>query len=209
MMAAVAGSGRRQRKKLAVRARLVEEAQKLIENQGFWAATVEQIAASADVAPATFFNYFPNKRAILKELGGPMFSRFAELLVEQRQRDCTTRERLVAFFEAASGVIQEARQTMGEVLLMATRQVISGEGGVQEMEQLRRSFSALIYEGQVRGDVRADVDANFLAEMVAGSFAAALTAVGLEDPRFPLHVRIGPNRIIRLASARGTRRLGP
>ena len=37
-------------------------------SQGFEATTVEQIAAAADIAPATFFNHFQSKNALLGEM---------------------------------------------------------------------------------------------------------------------------------------------
>ncbi|MCB9387551.1 MAG: TetR family transcriptional regulator [Microthrixaceae bacterium] len=57
--------GLRERKKLQRRAAIESVALDLFEEHGFERTTTEQIAAGADIAPRTFFSYFPTKEDVV------------------------------------------------------------------------------------------------------------------------------------------------
>ncbi len=66
-MTTVTDEPRRERKKRETRRRIVEAATRLFSERGFDAPTVDDIAAAADVAKGTIYNYFDSKEAILFE----------------------------------------------------------------------------------------------------------------------------------------------
>lgn len=56
---------RRERRVIETRNAIVTAARELIEEHGYAHTTIEQIAVAADVAPRTFFRYFPTKESLL------------------------------------------------------------------------------------------------------------------------------------------------
>jgi AcrR family transcriptional regulator len=60
-MTQVEAPNRRERKKAATRARIIEEATALFRRNGYQATTIEDITEAADVAPRTFYSYFEAK----------------------------------------------------------------------------------------------------------------------------------------------------
>lgn len=91
---------RRDRRREQTYRRLLTAAESLFKVRGFDATTVEEIAAAADVAKGTFFNYFSSKEMLLGELlymrterllldipaaGQPAAERIWQLLIRIRQ----------------------------------------------------------------------------------------------------------------------------
>jgi len=59
---------RRERRKLATRQAILDATQALLASRSMDALTVDEIAMQADVAKGTFYNYFPDKDALEREL---------------------------------------------------------------------------------------------------------------------------------------------
>ena len=57
--------GLRELKKQRTREQIIEAARGLFAERGYQATTIADIAAAAEVAPRTFFSYFPSKEAVV------------------------------------------------------------------------------------------------------------------------------------------------
>lgn len=180
--------GRRERRKQALRQHIFEVATKLFRDRGFQATTVEQISEAADIAPATFFNHFQNKRAVLLEMTNMVVIHLQGLLDQELERETDTRSRLVGFARAAGADIGENHGIARDVVLT----MVQSETSAPEPPYLLRvhePFADMLREGQERGEVRDDMSANFLAEMVVGMLNATVTG-WLADSAYPVEKQI-------------------
>ncbi len=186
---APAPEGRRERKKREMRARIYETARELFLARGFEATTVDQIAEAADVAPATFFNYFQSKQAVLGEMTREVFDHMEELFQQQLTRGGSAQSRIAGLANRVAEEVAGARGLARDVMLELMR--TSGRAGeaLPYLAQVREPFLRLITEGQEAGEIRTDLDAPFLAEMVFGGMNTVIIQ-WMADENYPMESRI-------------------
>lgn len=184
-----APEGRRERKKRELRERIYQCGAQLFLENGFDGTTVEQIAETADVAQATFFNHFASKDALLTEMTGEIYRVVEALLEEQRKIPTSTHEKLQQMVQVASRLIEETRELTRDILLALMRD--TGRPGTAGplLHDVLDAFADFIGDGQARGDVRTDQDARFLAEMLVGIFHSTI-ANWIHEPDYPLSDRL-------------------
>lgn len=188
-MNGTAVEGRRERRKRELRARIYETARQLFLEHGFEATTVEQIADAADIAPGTFFNHFQSKHAVLGDMTSEVSDRLQAIIDQQLAGPASAQERITGFADCAANEIEQARGLTHDVLLELMRSSARSGKAVPYLSRVHEPFTAILREGQGRGEVRADLDATFLAEMVVGALNAAV-ANWLNDPEYPLEKRM-------------------
>ncbi len=188
-MAEPATTGRLEKRKRERRQRIYGVAMDLFRTQGFESTTVNQIAEAADIVPATFFNHFQSKNALLGQMTSEVLDTLELMLEHEFKAAESTRARLTVFVARAADRIAETRGLARDVLLELVR--TKSEPGEQPpyIRRIHEPFAGMLREGQERGDVRHDQDAAFLAEMVVGILNAAVTN-WLADPDYPIERRL-------------------
>src|SRR5690625_7513886 len=90
--------GRRERRKQEVRGRITEAAIELFAEKGCEQTTVEEICALADVARKTFYNYFPSKQCLVRDLSDALlFTETRDLIDLALEMQPDTASRLTFF----------------------------------------------------------------------------------------------------------------
>lgn len=177
--------GRRERRKLEVRTKIYAAARELFAKNGFDATTVDEIAAVADVAPATFFNHFQTKQALITLMTGEVVDHLHAITVDSLDRSGSAIDRLRQFVGLAAEDISHNRSAARETLLELMRLDATPDGPHPYLARLFAPFIALIQEGQVEGEIRRDREAIFLTQMVVGMLNSAITN-WLANPEYPV-----------------------
>ncbi len=188
-MAEAAIEGRRERKKRELRARIYETARQLFLERGFEATTVAEIAEAADVAQGTFFNHFSSKQAVLAEITSEVSDHLQGMVDEQLARPVSTLERVTGFADSVADQIIQTRALARDVVLELMRTGARPGEAYPYLSGVYEPFTAVLREGQRRGEVRSDLDAAFLAEILVGALNVSVTN-WLVDPDYPLEERM-------------------
>lgn len=180
---------RRERKKRETRMRILGTALELFREHGFESTTVERIAEGADVSRQTFFNHFPEKSAVLSELGDAMTAQFLESLDRALDMAGSTPARLALLFTESAARLLRAPDLSRFLLFetFAKRRDISERRS--HTAQVHEQIAALLANGIARGDVRDDLPLALLSEIVAGAFIEILLT-WMVEPDYPLEDRL-------------------
>ncbi|MEM9014020.1 MAG: TetR/AcrR family transcriptional regulator [Pseudomonadota bacterium] len=159
--------GRRERKKLETRFRILNAALKLMAERGYDSVKIEEIAAEADIANATFFLHFPNKSSLI--------GAFTEQIAEKIE------ERLAGFefaaieqLEILRAIVLDEWSQYAELLRGLLADAPAGQP--TDSEHANAGLTALVTEiikaGQASGEFSSDVDADIAAECLTASWRA-------------------------------------
>jgi AcrR family transcriptional regulator len=159
--------GLRERKKARTRELIIERAMALFDERGFDHVTIADIAAAADIAPRTFFSYFPSKDAVVFHDFDVFFDGFRRQ-VGERPPGVSTLDVLRAF---VADVI--AGMDPGDPAERCRRRVIDASATLQHHDrEMIGQFERVIADG-LADDLGVPRESS-RARVVAAAAAAAL-----------------------------------
>lgn len=167
-------AGRRERRRIEVRGRLLLAALRLFAERGFSATTVEDITDAADVGKGTFFNHFPGKDHILVAFADAQLDLMREFVTEAQGASVsvgTLLQRLTARMTEEP----DRNPAIVRTLLLAN---LSSEPVRLAIAERQAAATALMGQliriGQERGEIRGDRPAKELAQalrqLISGTF---------------------------------------
>lgn len=177
-------STRMERKKEETYNKIISTAVQLFHAQGLQAVTMEQIAAEADIAKGTLYNYFPSKEAIIAMFLQRRFQEYNPDRLAQLRQLPDTRARLTRVF----GVLVEGVRAQKEIFeafwIYRMKQVISFRPVEGERSGLYELVHEIIRLGQQGGDLRSDLPDDLLEGLFEFAFIEAVKPFFLEPERF-------------------------
>jgi AcrR family transcriptional regulator len=177
-------TGLRERKKQRTREAIVEAAFELFEERGFDGTTIADIADAAEIAPRTFFSYFPSKDSVVFH---DFEQREAEVAGWLRDRDPGTNafDALRAGIEGKIG--DEADPAVLKEKRWRHRLVQENDSLAAHSEHLRAKFADLIAEA-VAEDL-GDAPDDLRPRLVSAAATAAMVVIDdlpADDPAQPM-----------------------
>jgi AcrR family transcriptional regulator len=169
--------GHRERKKEQTRRAIEDAALRLFAERGFSATTISDIAAAADIAPRTFFAYFPSKEDVV-------FAHFDDYTASLQQRlderapDETTFDALRSWIGDLIDATDPDEAERGAIRKQLT---CDNEGLEAHERHLMSRFEALIAASVAR-DLGAEPD-DLGPRLVAAAAIAALTSLEPPEPK--------------------------
>ena len=153
----------------AKRDRILDAAERVFAQRGFFAAKVTDIAREAGVADGTIYLYFKNKDDLLISLFESRMERVNQILAEAIASATRPRDQLNAFVHAYLALIAD-QPTAAEVLTIELRQSTKfmREYSAHRFGELLRLLAGVIAAGQAAGELSDAVPAPHAARMIFG-----------------------------------------
>lgn len=193
-------AGLRELKKERTRTTIQEHALRLIVEQGYDATTCEQIAAAAEVSPATLYRYFPTKEdLVLQDVYDPMIAE----AVRTRPRSEAPLTAVRRGFAAAMAEVYEADL---ETIRRRTALILSVPALRARSSEQQQSLVEVLAEvlGERSGRPPEDLRVRAGATACAAAVAAAVEHWAVEGGPLPQLVDTALESVGRL-TARETR----
>lgn len=162
--------GLRERKKQRTRRAIEVAALRLFEERGFEGTTIDDIAAAAEIAPRTFFHYFPSKEDVVLSDYATRLDRIVAALGETPGGEAPWQGLRAAFLSVAADYEDEREQ------LLRRFRVISANAPVAARSlHLQAAWEDAVAEA-VAGWLDVDVTHTIEPRLLAGAALAAMRA---------------------------------
>ncbi len=169
---------RRERKKRETRDRILSVAREMLATLGFEATTLEQIAEEADVSKATFYNYFPNKDALLRQILAIELETVGQRMAQEGDQQTSP----LTMIQRSLELTFSADASVHPVLRRVGMESFLHPGKVPEpIAEAMDMFVDLVRQAQHQGELRSDLDPIHLANAISVAYlAASLFREGLD-----------------------------
>ncbi|MDX2169931.1 MAG: TetR/AcrR family transcriptional regulator [Deltaproteobacteria bacterium] len=184
----VGDPSRRERRVREVHERIVAAAAALFAARGSASVTVDEICAAADIAQKTFFNHFPTRQHLMREIAENLMDTLLGLLAAARHDGGTTAQQLERFFALVAGEVERGGPMQRSFVMEVVRVVHDTPPDVEPSRRLHEAFGALLRDGVRAGDTTTAYPLPVLSEVVVGTFITLmLNWLGIEA--YPFRAR--------------------
>ncbi|HVM95375.1 MAG TPA: helix-turn-helix domain-containing protein [Candidatus Acidoferrales bacterium] len=184
---ATSGS-RRERRVREVHDRIVAAAIDQFTAHGVESVKIDAICHAADIAQKTFFNHFPTKQHLLREIAEGFLRALLDVLDAARRDGGTTAQQLERFFALVATEVERGGPMHRSFVMEVIRLVHDDPRDLETNRQLYDAFGTLLRAGVRTGDTTTAYPVAVLSEIVVGTFnTLMLNWLGIEN--YPFRAR--------------------
>jgi AcrR family transcriptional regulator len=174
-------SGLRERKKRRTRRSIERAALDLFEAHGFDATTIDDIAAAAEIAPRTFFHYFPTKEDVVLADYAIRLDRIVAALMEGPGEAAPWQALRTAFLGVAADYEAERSQLLRRFRIISTTPSVGARS--LQLQARWEDAVAVAVAGWLHADPAQDIAPRLLAGAALAAMRAALALWLTDDGR--------------------------
>ncbi len=181
-------ASRRERRVREVHDRIVGAATELFATHGVESVKVDEICDAADIAQKTFFNHFPTRQHLMREIAAGLLHSLLGILEAARHQGGTTAQQLEWFFALLATEVERGGPMQRSLVMEVIRIVHDTPPSVEQSRRLHAAFGALLRDGVRAGDTTTAYPLPVLSEIVVGTFITLmLNWLGIET--YPFRAR--------------------
>lgn len=185
---ATGSDSRRERRVREVHDRILQAAIRRFAEHGIAATKVDEICALADVAQKTFFNHFPTKQHLVREVTTRFLDELLDIFAEAGRGGGTTAQRVERFFLLLAAEVESRGVIRRDLVIEMLRLAHDPRADVEKNRRLYAAFGTLLRAGIRAGDVTDAYPVAVLTEIVVGAFnTLMLNWLGREN--YPFRAR--------------------
>jgi AcrR family transcriptional regulator len=183
-------NSRMERKKEETQNKIITVAVQLFNQHGLEAVSMEQIAAEADIARGTLYNYYPSKEEIINAFLQRAFRQRNPDRVEQVRLLPDTRARMIRIFSLLVEGVRAQKEIFEAFIVYRMKQIISFKPVEGEQSGLYPLIHEIIDLGRQGGELRTDLPDDLLEGLFEFAFIEAIKPFYLEPEKFDARLSI-------------------
>ena len=162
-------TGLRELKKARTRNHIVEALIELINEDGYEAATVEQICVKTEITAPTFYNYFASKEAVLVHFYTETMQHIHQTMKEQSSDAFTLEDRLRGFVTRLAADCLDNSRLWKALMLYGGNFLASDDTRRDTGYEIETTYRAMFTEAQDNGEIRHDLSPFLLSTVFDGA----------------------------------------
>jgi len=163
----------RERKKIETRKRILRTAIELFQARGLEQTSIDEIASRANISRGTFFNYFPNKEGVLREIALDELRELGRLIEGELSEEVSVMEKIRRVMQQLVTDTLPYLRITRDVLL---REMLYPSDETAISMRLSDMLIGLIRQAQTSGEICADLNPQEVAYVLLGPYLSVVFA---------------------------------